>query len=332
MAIFKNRPEDLKEFGFGTKVYEANQRLVTKSGRSNVKRKGLSFLDELSFFHSLITMPWWKFNLLVASAYLTLNLFFAVLYYYIDIADINGMVASNNFERFMEAFFFSTQSLTTVGYGRLNPVGMVDSTIAAFESMIGLLGFALATGLLYGRFSRPVAKMLFSDVAVIAPYRGMEGFMVRFANKRKHDLIEVEAQIIYTWVAIENGKEVRKFENLNLEIKRISVLSATWTLVHPIDDASPMKDLGKPELEARNVEVLVNIKAFDESFSQTVYTRSSYKYNEIVTGAKFISAISPNPDGSILVELDKISSYEMVTAGNLEAAGPAIRHTAGSNQ
>ncbi|MEO8086031.1 MAG: ion channel [Bacteroidota bacterium] len=312
MAIFKNRPEDLKEFGFGTKVYESNQRLITKGGRSNVKRKGLSFLDELSFFHSLITMPWWKFNLLVASAYLSVNLIFALLYYFIDIANINGMIAANNFERFMEAFFFSTQSLTTVGYGRLNPVGLVDSTIAAFESMMGLLGFALATGLLYGRFSRPVVKMLFSDIAVIAPYRDMQGFMIRLANKRKHDLIEVEAQMIYSWVVIENGKEVRKFDNLNLEIKRISVLSATWTLVHPIDDNSPMKDNSVNDFKTRNVEIVVNIKAFDESFSQTVYSRTSYKYNEIISGAKFVPAISPNPDGSILVELDKISAFEKI--------------------
>jgi len=314
MAIFKNRPEDLKEIGFGTKVYEANQRLVTKNGRSNVKRRGLGFFEELSFYHALITMPWWKFNLLVAAAYLSVNLFFAILYYYIDIAHINGMIAYSNFERFMEAFFFSTQSLTTVGYGRLNPVGLADSTIAAFESMLGLLGFALATGLLYGRFSRPVAKMLYSDVAVIAPYRDMKGFMVRLANKRKNDLIEVEAQMIYTWVVKDSGKEVRKFETLNLEIKRISVLSATWTLVHPIDDNSPMRDLKYHDLEASNVEILVNIKAFDDSFSQTVYTRTSYKYNEIVDEAKFIPAISPHPDGSVLVELDKISAYEKVSA------------------
>ena len=212
----------------------------------------------------------------------------------------------------MEAFFFSTQSLTTVGYGRLNPVGLVDSTIAAFESMTGLLGFALATGLLYGRFSRPVAKLLFSNQALIAPYRGMQGLMVRFANKKKHDLLEVEAQIIYSWVTNVDGKETRMFENLNLEIKRISVLSATWTLVHPIDDTSPMKDLTPADLRARNAEVLVNIKAFDESFSQTVYSRSSYKYNEIVYGAKFVPAIFPHPDGSIVVELNRISDYEIV--------------------
>jgi inward rectifier potassium channel len=312
MAIFKNRPEDLKEFGFGTKVYESNQRLVTKTGRSNVRRKGLSFLEELSFFHSLITMPWWKFNLLVAGAYLSVNLIFAGLYYYIDIANINGMIAKDNFERFMEAFFFSTQSLTTVGYGRLNPVGLVDSTIAAFESMTGLLGFALATGLLYGRFSRAVVKLLFSEVAVIAPYRDMKGFMVRLANKRKHDLLEVEAQMIFSWVIRESGKDSRRFESLTLEISRISVLSATWTLVHPIDDNSPMKDFSIDDLRTGNAEIIINIKAFDESFSQTVYARTSYKVSEMVDGVKFIPATSPNPDGSILVELDKISDFEKV--------------------
>ncbi len=313
MAIFKNRPEDLKEFGFGTKVYEKNQRLITKSGQSNVKRKGLSFFEELSFFHSLITMSWTKFNFLVLSAYLIVNLIFAALYSWVGYNELGGMLAQTQGDKFWEAFFFSAQSLTTVGYGRINPVGMGASEVAAVESMVGLLGFALATGLLYGRFSRPIAKLLFSHVAVIAPYRDMKGFMIRLANKRKNDLIEVEAQMIYTWVVNENGKELRKFENLELEIKRISVLSATWTVVHPIDDNSPMKNLTKQDFENRNAEVLLNIKAFDETFSQTIHSRTSFKFHEIEMDAKYISAISPGPGGSVLVSLDKISEFEKIS-------------------
>jgi len=310
MALFKNREEDLKEIGFGTNVYEPNQRLVNKDGTSNVHRRGLPFLESLSFYHSLIAMKWWKFNMLVLSVYLIINLVFAFIYYCIGLEQLGGMVGTTVNEKFWEAFFFSTQSLTTVGYGRLNPVGMGASIAAAVESMMGLMGFALATGLLYGRFSRPVAKILYSNKAIVAPYRGMTGFMVRIANKRKNELIEVEAQLTMSYVANHQGKEVRRFEFLGLELKRVNVLSMTWTIVHPIDDTSPMRDMTPEDFRTKQVELVVMVKGFDESFSQTVYSRSSYRYDEIEFGAKFVPLVSPGQKGSVVVALDKIHDYE----------------------
>jgi inward rectifier potassium channel len=310
MALFKNREEDLKEIGFGTKVYEEDQRLINKDGSSNVKRSGLPFFQSLSFYHSLITMPWWKFNVLVFSVYLSVNLLFAFIYYLIGLNQLGGMVGTTMTERFWEAFFFSTQSLTTVGYGRLNPVGLGASIVAAVESMIGLLGFALATGLLYGRFSRPVAKILYSKLAIIAPYRGMNGLMVRIANKRKNELIEVEAQMLMSHVEIDAGREVRRFEFLRLELKRINVLSMTWTIVHPIDDTSPMHGMKPEDFKKKKIECVVWLKGFDESFSQTIYSRSSYRYDEIEYGAKFIPLVSPGRKGSVVVALDKIHDFE----------------------
>jgi inward rectifier potassium channel len=220
------------------------------------------------------------------------------------------MVGTTMTERFWEAFFFSTQSLTTVGYGRLNPVGLGASIVAAVESMIGLLGFALATGLLYGRFSRPVAKILYSKLAIIAPYRGMNGLMVRIANKRKNELIEVEAQMLMSHVEIDAGREVRRFEFLRLELKRINVLSMTWTIVHPIDDTSPMHGMKPEDFKKKKIECVVWLKGFDESFSQTIYSRSSYRYDEIEYGAKFIPLVSPGRKGSVVVALDKIHDFE----------------------
>src|SRR5205823_5958279 len=149
---------------------------------------------------------------------------FASLYFFLDISHLNGIIAETNYEKFLEALFFSTQTISTVGFGRLNPSGLTDSTIAAIESMTGLLGFALATGLLYGRFSRPVAKILYSKNAIVAPYKDHHGFMFRIANKRKSELIEVEAVVIMSHVEIENNKPVRKFSTLPLELSRISFL------------------------------------------------------------------------------------------------------------
>ncbi|MCX6290631.1 MAG: ion channel [Bacteroidetes bacterium] len=305
-----NENDEVKETGFGNKVTEPNQRLMNRDGSSNVKRKGLSFLEELSFYHSLISMPWWKFNLLVFTGYLVVNLFFASLYFFIDIEHLNGMIAGNNFDRFLEAFFFSTQTITTVGFGRISPSGLADSTIAAFESMAGLLGFALATGLLYGKFSRPVAKILYSKMAVIAPYKNIKGFMIRIANKRKNELIEVEAMVIMSRVEMENGKEIRRFYTLELELKRVSILSMTWTIVHPIDENSPMFNMTPNDFKKKDVEWLVLIKCFEEAFSQTVHSRCSYKYDELIHNARFKPVVEPGPDGSVIVALDKINDVE----------------------
>jgi inward rectifier potassium channel len=255
-------------------------------------------------------MSWWRFSLLIFSAYLVVNMIFACIYYVVGLNGLGGLVGVSTSDRFWEAFFFSAQSLTTVGYGRINPVGTGDSIVATIESMIGLLGFALATGLLYGRFSRPVVKILYSSRAVVAPYRDMTGFMIRIANKRKNELIEAEAALIYSHVEMENGKEMRRFDFLNLELKRINVLSTSWTIVHPIDDNSPLRGMKPENFKKKQVEFLLMVKAFDESFSQTVFSRSSYRYDEIEYGAKFRPVVNPGPQGSLILELDKIHDYE----------------------
>ncbi len=309
----KNEKEDFfKETGFGNKVTEPNQRLMNKDGSSNVKKRGLSIFESLSFYHELITMPWWKFNLFVLLTYFVVNFIFASLYFFLDISHLNGMIAQTPLDKFLEAFFFSTQTISTVGFGRLNPSGFLDSSIAAIESMAGLLGFALATGLLYGRFSRPIIKLLFSENIIIAPYKNQSALMFRVANKRRNQLVEVEAVLIMSLVANENGKDVRKFHTLNLELDRISILSMTWTIVHPIDESSPVYNMKQEDFKKNNVEWIVMMKAFEETFSQTVHARTSYKHSELVHGAKFTAVADAGPEGSVIVQLDKIHEFERV--------------------
>jgi inward rectifier potassium channel len=305
--IFKQ--DEFRETGFGNRVIEANQRLMNKSGSSNVKRTGLSFIAVTNIYHSLITMKWWKFNFLILTVYLFVNLFFALIYYFVDVGHVGGMIYSSPFEKFMEVFFFSAQSLTTVGYGRLNPTGFFDSAIAVIESFTGLLGFALATGLLYGRFSRPVANVLFSDNAVIAPYHGFTALMIRIANKNKSELLEPEANIVLAYIDKNDGNKVRQFANLKLELTKVTVLTMSWTLVHPIDEESPLYGWTDEDYRLNEVEFLVLIKAYEETFGQTVHTRSSYRHNEIVFGARFNSIVKPSDNGSVEVELNRINDH-----------------------
>ena len=189
---------------------------------------------------------------------------------------------------------------------------MLDSSIAAVESMVGLLGFALATGLLYGRFSRPIIKLLFSENIIVAPYKDQKALMFRVANKRRNQLVEVEAVLIMSRVENENGKDVRKFNTLNLELDRISILSTTWTIVHPIDESSPMFSMKTEDFKKKDFEWLVMMKAFEETFSQTVHARTSYKHSELVHGAKFNTITEAGAGGSVIVQLDRIHEFERV--------------------
>jgi inward rectifier potassium channel len=217
MKIYRKKTEEeLRDFGFGTKVVSRNQRLMHPDGSSNVRKKGLNFFEKLQFYHSLTKMSWTKFNLIVMASYILMNLFFAGLYELIGVENLAGVMGTTPVEKFEDAFFFSAQTLTTLGYGRINPTGNLASTIAAVESMVGLLGFALATGLLYGRFSRPRARLVFSQNAVVAPYQGINGWMFRFASKSHSELLDAEVTVVLTMIVSEDGKEIRKFFPLEL--------------------------------------------------------------------------------------------------------------------
>lgn len=313
MKIYRKKTEEeLRDFGFGTKVVSRNQRLMHPDGRSNVRKKGLDFFEKLQFYHSLIKMSWTKFNLIVVASYIVMNLFFAGLYELIGVENLAGVTGKTPLEKFEDAFFFSAQTLTTLGYGRINPVGNLASTVAAIESMVGLLGFALATGLLYGRFSRPRARLVFSKNAVVAPYQGINGWMFRFASKSHSELLDVEVNVILTMIANDDGKEIRKFYPLELERNKITMLSMSWTVVHPIDEKSPMKDLSYADLEKSDAEFLIFFKAFDDTFADTVHSRTSYRYDQVVFGAKFVTIIGKGNDGSPQLDFSGIDEFEKV--------------------
>lgn len=307
-----SKKTETPEYGFGAHTTGTGQRLMNPDGSANVKRIGEPKFQIINIYHSLITISWMKFNLLVLCAYLFVNLVFACLYHVMPAGDLNGMIYKNDAEKFMEEFFFSAQTLSTVGYGRLNPAGIGMSTIAAIESMIGLLGFALATGLLYGRFSRPTAKLIFSENALIAPFKDKTALMFRLANARRNQLIEMEAQVIFSYNEELGGKLSRKFQTLKLDISRISNLAMTWTVVHPISEESPMNNLTRDDFKSLDAEFIVSIKAIDDTYAQQIYRRTSYKWYNVAWNAKFISAIGQNADGINTVDISRINDFEMI--------------------
>lgn len=300
------------DLGFGVKAIKDTSRFINKDGTFNVARKETSWkINSFEFYHKLIAMTWTQFLFTVIGLYTVLNFIFACLYFLIGTHHLAGSVHGSAKEEFMDAFFFSSQTITTLGYGRIAPIGFLANCIAALESMLGLLGFALATGLLYGRFSRPVAKILYSNNALIAPYRDGKGFMFRLVNGRHNQLIETEVDVTLTMNKDKNGNSFRSYDPLKLEIKKINFLALSWTVVHPIDEQSPMCNLTLEDLKKNDAEFIILFKAFDDTFSQNVYSRYSYKAYEIINDAKFISMIGTS-EGSFSLDMSKINSYEKV--------------------
>lgn len=304
--------EDLnKDLGFGTRVaQESHARLLNRDGSFNVARKGLSFVRSLSVYHALLSISWVKFFLFIIAGYFLTNVVFAFGYVLCGPEALQGAAGKSLPDRFLEAFFFSVQTLATIGYGRISPVGLAANILVAIEALVGLLGFALATGLLFARFSRPSAKIVFSDRAIIAPYRGMTAFEFRIANERSNQIIEVELTVTMSRNEALGGKRVRRFYELPLERKRVVFLPLHWVIVHPIDESSPLYGATKDSFDASDPEFFILVTGVDEIFSQTVHARSSYKHNEVVWGAKFSNMFLPSDGGTTSIDMHKIHDIE----------------------
>jgi inward rectifier potassium channel len=313
MAIQKRKINPEYDLGFGPQPVIKNQPLINKDGTPNVKRTGLPFFYNANNYHTLITMSWTKFWLLVIGNYLLINIIFACIYMSFGPGSLDGTSGNTLYNSFWDAFFFSAQTISTVGYGHIYPKGMMSNSVAALESTLGLLVFALATGLLYGRFSRPSAQIAYSKNILVAPYlENSKGVMFRLANLRKNILIDLEVEIVFSFNEVTDGKTVRRFYPLDVERSKVSILTLNWTIVHPLDENSPLRDMTRDDLEKTEAGFTILLRAFDDTFSQTVHSRTSYQYHDIVWGAKFKPIFDRAEDGRIILDLSKISDHELV--------------------
>ena len=281
------------------------RRAVNSDGTFNVIRRGTSWQD----FHpylQLVSVSWTAFFALLLAGYTAVNLIFASLYYMLGPDALRGVLPGN---RFLIAFYFSSQTLTTVGFGSIAPNSHTANLLAAFEALTGLLGFAVATGLLFGRVSRPSARIGFSERALIAPYQDGTSLQFRVVNRRENSLIEPQASVLLMTVE-RNGNGVRRnYAVLNLERPNVLFLPLTWTIVHPIDSESPLWNKTAQQLVEAEAELLILIKAWDETFSQTVHQRFSYRFNEIVWNARFTPAFTVGSTGDLVLDVGKVGAY-----------------------
>ena len=266
------------------------RRAINKDGTFNVHRRGATWRD----FHPyliLINMGWLPFFGLLMLGYALVNVLFAAIYFWLGPEQLDGIHATTAAGRFWSDFFFSSHTLSTVGYGNISPHGTWANIVAAFEALAGVLGLAVATGLLFGRVSRPSARIGFSENALIAPYQDITALQFRVVNRRKNDLVDIEARVMLMIVEPKDGLPMRSYKLLRLEREKVMFMPLTWTVVHPIDRESPFWGKTEDDLRNQQAEVLILMKAYDDTFSQTVLARYSYRIDEFLWNRPLCSGL-----------------------------------------
>ena len=299
----------VKDPGFGYNSQKNAQSIVNKDGTSNVIHANRKFnTDDLYTF--FIELSWWQFFIFIITGYSLLNVLFGAVYVMIGIEEIT--VSKGNFiDDFLNGFFFSAQTLTTVGYGGIAPKGVTANTIAAFEAMIGLLSFSFITGLLYGRFSKAKASIRFSENLILRDFKEDRALMFRLMNRRKTVMIEPEVSVTLSISEKDkNGEYKRKFYQLKLERDKIMYLPTVWTIVHEIDEGSPLKQYSNKEIERMDGKLYVLIQYHEESFGQKVYQISSYDFSTLEIDKKYVPSYYFNENGFTVLDHEKLSKVE----------------------
>jgi inward rectifier potassium channel len=299
--------------GFGTSDNYGG-RFINRDGTFNIRKEGHGFWQRFSIFHSMLNLPLWKFALVILIFFIGINLFFTSIYLALGADQFVGLMADTRWKETKEIYFFSTETFTTVGYGRVNPIGDGANFVASIEAMCGFISFAIVTGLIYGRFAKPTSYLVFSEHAVIAPYKEGTGLMFRFASyKDNHTLTDVDIRVNVAFQVQENGKAIYKFYDLALERSKVDSLPMNWTVVHPVDDKSPLMGLTEEDIKSGDLEVYVLVRGFDDVFSNIVLRRTSYTYNEILFNRKFVPMYRESEDGkTTILELNKLNEHKPV--------------------
>ena len=306
-----------RDLGFGSSLSKrANFRLLNRDGSFNVRRQAPTLWRSFFSYNALIEMSWSRFFLTVMGIYLVINGTFAVGYL---ACGTSALLGDAGVSMFLRAFFFSVHTFATIGYGNVVPHGLPANLLVTVESLAGLISFALVAGLVFARFSRPTAKIIYSDRALIAPYKDGRSLQFRIMNGRDNELLELHASVILS--RFESGGPVRqrRFYPLELERNLVTFFPLNWTVVHPIDERSPLHGWDETMMHNAEAELLILLSATDDTFGQVVHNRASYTAEEIVWGAKFLPILNQDGTGLPAQVAEKLHRFEMVDAGQTSA-------------
>jgi len=299
----EHNESEVDDIGFG-EVQTSKARLIKKDGTFNIIKKGT---DANSYYEYLLSMSWVAFFSRLAILYFIINIIFAFILLAIGVENIIGLTPGSFLENLSQSLYFSIQTFTTVGYGHMTPSGVFANLLSAVIAFSGLLTFALATGLFFARFSRPISHIIFSDSLVMSLRdKNNPSLQFRIANANNSQLLDVEARVTMSWIEHVNGIPRRRFQRLDLEIEKIFMFPLNWTLVHPINENSPLYKQEMDDLIDSNMELLVLIKAYDETYDHYIHNKKSYGCESIREGETFVTMYEPKEDHTIL-HLDQIN-------------------------
>lgn len=256
-------------------------------------------------YHSILSQSWPNFIYILLLIYLTVNCLFAFEYYFCGPAALTGL-SHDPLQRFLDVFFFSVQTLSTIGYGHMSPLNLGANLLVTLESVTGLMGFALVTGIIFSRFARPTARVVFSNVAVINSHDGIPSFIFRIGNERLNQIVEARVNVVLVIdEKTKEGESYRTLYDLDLERSQTPLFTFSWTVVHPISEKSPMYKFTEKTLVEKGAEILVTVTGVDDTFSQTIHSRYSYLPHQILWGHAFVDILE-RTDESFFIDMDNI--------------------------
>ena len=283
-------------------------RIMDQDGRPDFKSIGNWYSYWRDPYHLLLTAPWPIFLVLIALAYIGINTVFALAY-------LAGGDSINNARpgSFADAFFFSVQTFASIGYGAMTPKTFYANILVSFEAWVELLSLAVITGLAFTRFSRPTARVLFSKVAVITPYEGVPTLMFRAANQRRNEVLEAQMQVYVAQDVISaEGHKLYRIFDLNLVRRQIPNFRLTWTVMHPIDEQSPLYGATLESLTNRRAQIFISLSGVDDALSQTIYARHSYGVKNILENRSFVDIIYYTEEGERYFDFTKFHDVEPI--------------------
>lgn len=318
------------DLGFGRVLSEQRDlRLLNRDGSFNVQKRGRG-LHAFLAYSNLVTTTWTRFLVFVAISYIALNTIFALAFLACGPGGVASTVDTGVRSPFLRAFFFSIHTSATIGYGDTVPVGIPANLLVGLESIVSLLGLAIVTGLVFARFSRPQADILFSRSAVISQIGAYRAFEFRIINARNNQIIDLNARV--TLARFETSPDrpsLRRYYSLRLERDGVSFFPLSWTVVHIIDENSPLFGTSQREMLESAAEFLVLLTGVDETFSQSVQARSSYRAEEVIWDAKFADIFMYDVDGRTAgVDLNRFHDTVTLVAGTLPASTSSERRAA----
>lgn len=268
-------------------------------------------------YHLVLTLSWPRFFAALVLIFILVNLIFGTAYWLLP-----GSVVNARESNFFDYFFFSIETLATVGYGVMSPASFTAHLVAAVEILTGMVGIAITTGLVFARFSKPTARILFSNRAIIRDFDGARVLMLRMANERHNRIVEATATLSLVRIEVNpQGESFVRIHDLSLVRERTPVFALTWTLIHTIDARSPLHGLDATQLAASRSRILVSVTGHDETMAASVYAGNSYEAEDLVFDSRFVDILSMTPEGERVVDLTRFHDIEPVPA-RLDAFKP----------